>query len=127
MAGHYSRLAATDTMPKQLRGGTNFGSHQFRQVRIEEGRKERIVARQFKTAHELERMILARVRDEMACPPDLQIRVIRVGGRWDTFAEVIDRDKYPDCLARVVMIGSELRARYDLAEPEEGTKNRGYA
>lgn len=79
------------------------------------------MVRQTKTASELEHIILARVRDEMACPPDLQIRVIRVGGRWDAFAEVIDRDKYPDCLARIVMIGSELRARYDLAQPLEGT------
>ena len=35
-------------------------------------------------------MILARVCAEMVCPPDLQVRVIRVGGRWDAFAEVIE-------------------------------------
>ena len=45
-----------------------------------------------KTASELEQMILARVRDEMVCPTDLQVRVIRVGGRWDAFAEVIDKE-----------------------------------
>lgn len=39
-------------------------------------------------------MILARVRDEMVCPPDLQVSVIRVGGRWDAFAEVIDKAKH---------------------------------
>jgi hypothetical protein len=49
-------------------------------------------------------MILARVRDEMVCPPDLRIRVVRAGGRWDAFAEVIDKAKHPDCLARVVLI-----------------------
>jgi hypothetical protein len=43
-----------------------------------------------KTASELEHMILARVCAEMVCPPDLQVRVIRVGGRWDAFAEVIE-------------------------------------
>lgn len=77
--------------------------------------------RQTKTASELEHMILAQVRSEMTCPPDLRIRAIRVGDRWDAFAEVIDRGKCPDCLARVLMIGSELRAQYDLAEPAEGT------
>jgi hypothetical protein len=43
-------------------------------------------------------MILAQVRDEMGCPPDLQIRVIRIGDRWDAFVEIIDRDDYPDYL-----------------------------
>jgi hypothetical protein len=68
-----------------------------------------------KTASELEQMTLARVRDEMVCPRDLQVRVVRIGGRWDAFAEVIDKDKHPDCLARMVLIASELRSRYELA------------
>jgi hypothetical protein len=46
-----------------------------------------------KTGSELEHMILARVCAEMVCPPDLQVRVIGVGGRWHAFAEVIDKDK----------------------------------
>lgn len=85
------------------------------------------MARPTKTASELERMILAQVRGEMTCPADLQIQVIRVGNRWDAFAEVIDRDKCPDCLARVVMIGAELRAWYDLSEPVEGPYYRSRA
>jgi hypothetical protein len=72
------------------------------------------MARPIKTAPELEQIILARVRDGMVCPTGLQVRVMRVGGRWDVFAEVIDRSKYPACLARVVLIASELRSRYDL-------------
>jgi hypothetical protein len=62
-----------------------------------------------KTASELEQMILARVRDERVCPTDLQVRVIRVDGRWDAFVEVIDKAKHPDCLARVVL--NSLRAQ----------------
>jgi hypothetical protein len=76
------------------------------------------MARPTKTAPELEQIILAQVRDEVVCPTDLQVRVIRIGGRWDAFAEVIDRSKHPDCLARVVLIASELRSRYDLADLE---------
>ena len=81
-------------------------------------------ARPTETASELEQMILARVRDEMVCPPDLQVRVVRVGGRWDAFAEVIDKDKHPDCLARVVLIASELRSRYELAGLEGTNRQR---
>jgi hypothetical protein len=77
-----------------------------------------------KTASELEQMILARVRDEMVCPTDLQVRVIHVSGRWDAFAEVIDKAKHPDCLARVVLIASELRSRYDLADLKGTNRQR---
>jgi hypothetical protein len=69
-----------------------------------------------KTSRELEQMILSRMRDEMICPADLEVRVIRVDGKWDAFAEFIDKDQYPDCLARVVLFASELRSRYDLAD-----------
>jgi hypothetical protein len=82
------------------------------------------MARQPKTASELERMILARVRDEIVCPPDLQVMAIRVGGRWDAFAEVIDKDKHPDCLARVLLIASELRSRCELADLEGTNRQR---
>jgi hypothetical protein len=82
------------------------------------------MARPTKTASELEQMILARVRDEMVCPTDLQVRVIPVGGRWDAFAEVIDKAKHPDCLARVVVIASELRSWYDLADLEGTNRQR---
>jgi hypothetical protein len=54
----------------------------------------------------------------------LQVRVIRVSGRWDAFAEVIDKAKYPDCLARVVLIASELRSQYDLADLEGTNRQR---
>jgi hypothetical protein len=77
-----------------------------------------------KTASELEQMTLARVRDEMVCPTDLQVRVIRVGGRWDAFAEVIDKEKHPDCLARMVLIASELRSRYELGNLEGTNRQR---
>jgi hypothetical protein len=69
-------------------------------------------------------MILARVRDEMVCPPDLQVRVIRVGGRWDAVPEIIDKDKHLDCLVRVVLIASELRSRYELADFEGTNRQR---
>jgi hypothetical protein len=82
------------------------------------------MARQPKTASDLEQMILARVRDEMVRPPDLQVRVIRVGGRWDAFAEVIDKDNHPHCLARVMLIASELRSRYELADLEQTNRQR---
>jgi hypothetical protein len=82
------------------------------------------MARPTKTASELEQMILTRVRDEMVCPTDLQVRVIRVGGRWDAFADVIDKEKHPDCLARVVLIASELRSRYDLADLKGTNRQR---
>lgn len=72
------------------------------------------MARQPKPAPELERMILPRLRDEMACPPDLQ--VIRVDGRWEAFSEFIDKAKYRECLARVVLVAADLRVRYDLAD-----------
>jgi hypothetical protein len=52
-----------------------------------------------KTAQELERMILARVRDEGACPADMQIMGRRVDGKWDAFASGDDnsrRDKSGD-------------------------------
>jgi hypothetical protein len=52
-----------------------------------------------KTAQALERMILARVRDEGACPADMQIMVRRVDGKWDVFASGDDnsrRDKSGD-------------------------------
>ena len=71
--------------------------------------------RETKTAPELQQMILSRLRVEMACPPDLQIRVIRVDGRWDAFSEFIDKDKHPECLARIVLIAAEIRTVYDLA------------
>jgi len=71
--------------------------------------------RQTKTAPELEQMILARLRAEMDCPPDLQIRVIRVDGRWEAFPEFIDKDKHTECLARIVLIAAEIRTVYDLA------------
>jgi hypothetical protein len=76
------------------------------------------MARPIKTASELEQMILARVRDDIVCPTDLQVRVICVSGRWDAFAEVVDKEKHPDCLARVVLLASELRSRYELADLE---------
>ena len=82
------------------------------------------MARPTKTAFELEQMILGRVRDEMVCPPDLQVRVIRVGGRWDAFAEVIDKEKHPACLARVMLIAEELRSRYELADLEGTNRQR---
>jgi hypothetical protein len=69
-----------------------------------------------KTAPELEQMILSRMSDEGMCAADLQVRVIRVDGKWDAFAEFIDKDQYPDCLARVVLFASELRSRYDLED-----------
>jgi len=72
--------------------------------------------RQTKTAAELEEMILSRLRAEMTCPPDLQIRVIRVDGRWDAFAQFIDKNKHPECLARTVLIAADIRAVYDLAD-----------
>ena len=71
--------------------------------------------RQTKTAPELEQMILSRLRAEMACPPDLQVRVIRVDGRWDAFPEFIEKGKHPECLARVVLIAEDVRTVYDLA------------
>jgi hypothetical protein len=71
--------------------------------------------RQTKTAPELEQMILSRLRAEMACPPDLQVRVIRVEGRWDAFPEFIEKGKHPECLARVVLIAEDVRTVYDLA------------
>jgi hypothetical protein len=60
-------------------------------------------------------MILSRLRAEMTCPPDLQIRVIRVDGRWDAFSEFIDKGEHPECLARIVLITADIRAVYDLA------------
>jgi hypothetical protein len=77
-----------------------------------------------KTASELEQMILARVRDERVCPTDLQVSVIRVGDRWDAFAEFIDKHKHPGCLARVVLIAEELRSRYELADLEGTNRQR---
>jgi hypothetical protein len=53
-----------------------------------------------------------------SAPPGLQVRVIRIGGRWDAFAEVIDKAKHPESLARVVLIASELRSEYELADLE---------
>ncbi|SDS77755.1 hypothetical protein SAMN05444158_3171 [Bradyrhizobium canariense] len=61
-------------------------------------------------------MIVARVRDKMVCPADLQVSVMRVDGRWDAFPEFIDKEKHPDCLARIVFAATELRTLYDLAE-----------
>jgi hypothetical protein len=46
--------------------------------------------------------ILSRMHDENVRPVDLQVRVMRVDGKWDAFAEFIDKDKYPDCLGRLV-------------------------
>ena len=57
-------------------------------------------------------------------PHGLQVRVIFISGRWDAFAEVIDKAKHPDCLARVVLIASELRSRYDLADLEGTNRQR---
>jgi hypothetical protein len=61
-------------------------------------------------------MILSRLRAEMTCPPDLQIRLIRVNGRWDAFSEFIDKDKHPECLARIVLIAADIRTVYGLAD-----------
>ena len=83
------------------------------------------MTRRTKTASQLERMILARVvRDEMGCPPDLQVRVIRVGDRWDAFAEFIDKHKHPGCLARVMLIAEQLRSRYELDDLEGTNRQR---
>ena len=46
----------------------------------------------------------------------LQIRVIRIDGRWDAFCEFIDKSKHPDCLARTVLIAADIRTVYDLAD-----------
>jgi hypothetical protein len=81
-----------------------------------------------KTASELEQMILAQVRDEMVCPTDLQVRVIRVAGRWDAAAEVIDKAKHPDCLARAAnRLGASLpvRSRFRGNEPAAPGLSRG--
>jgi hypothetical protein len=72
--------------------------------------------RQTKPASELEQMILSRIRGEMECPPDLKIRVLKVDGRWDAFPEYIDKDKHPECLARIVLIAADIRTVYDLAD-----------
>jgi hypothetical protein len=77
------------------------------------------MARPIKTASELEQMILARVRDEMVCPQDFQVRVICVGSRWDAFAELIDKEKHPDCLARVVLIASDREPEVGNIRPRE--------
>ncbi len=61
-------------------------------------------------------MILSRLRAEMACPTDLQIRVIRIDDRWDAFSEFIDKDKHAECLARIVLIAAQIRTVYDLAD-----------
>ncbi len=61
-------------------------------------------------------MILSRIRGEMECPPDLKIRVLKVDGRWDAFPEYIDKDKHPECLARIVLIAADIRTVYDLAD-----------
>jgi len=61
-------------------------------------------------------MILSRLRGEMTCPPDLQVKIIRVDGRWDAFSEYIYKDKHPQCLARIVLIAAELRTQYDLSD-----------
>ena len=71
--------------------------------------------RQTKTTPELEQTILSRLCAEMSCPPDLQVKVIRVDGRWDAFPEYIDKDKHPECLARTVLITADIRTVYDLA------------
>ena len=60
-------------------------------------------------------MILSRLRAEMTCPPDLQVKVIRVVGRWEAFPESIDKDKHAECQARIVLIAEEIRTVYDLA------------
>jgi hypothetical protein len=57
-------------------------------------------------------------------PHGLQVRVIFISGRWDAFAEVIDKAKHPEYLARVVLIASELRSRYDLADLEGTNRER---
>jgi len=51
----------------------------------------------------------------MTCPPDLQVKVIRVVGRWEAFPESIDKDKHAECQARIVLIAEEIRTVYDLA------------
>jgi hypothetical protein len=61
-------------------------------------------------------MILAWVRASTACPHDLRVKVVRVDGRWDAFPGPIDKEAYPDCLAVIIRIASELRAEYDLAD-----------
>jgi hypothetical protein len=47
-------------------------------------------------------MILSRMHNENVCPVDLQVRVMRVHGKWDALADFIDKDQYPDCLGRLV-------------------------
>jgi hypothetical protein len=72
--------------------------------------------RQTKSAPELEQMILSRLRAEMACPPDLQIRVIRVDGRWGAFSDFIDKGEHPECLARIVLLPGLVHAGDSLPE-----------
>jgi hypothetical protein len=69
-----------------------------------------------RTAIELEQMIVAQVRANGACRDGLTVKVVRVDDRWDAFPGPIDRESYPDCVAVVTRVASELRAEYDLAE-----------
>lgn len=72
--------------------------------------------RQAKSAPQLEQMILSRLRAEVACPTDLKIRVLKIDARWDAFPECIDKNKHPECLARIVLITADMRSVYDLAD-----------
>jgi hypothetical protein len=74
-----------------------------------------------KTAQELERMILARLRDEHLCPAGLEIEVRRVNGHWDAFASFGeasfgDEGDHAACVARITLFAAELRAKIDLAD-----------
>ena len=77
---------------------------------------ETTVDRQTKTAPELDQLILTRLSGEMACPPDLQIRCSEWKANGMPFPEYIDKDKHPECLARIVLIAEDIRGVYDLAD-----------
>jgi hypothetical protein len=65
-----------------------------------------------KTAQGLERMILARVRDEGACPADMQ-----------AFARFDTGDIDANGVARVAMFAAELRTKYELADQGSGAQD----
>jgi hypothetical protein len=68
------------------------------------------------TAAELEAMILRKMRTLNQCPVNIAVRVVGLGDSWEALTKPADKSAWPDCVARVMRLATQLRAEYDLAE-----------
>ena len=74
------------------------------------------VAKSFKTADELQNMILDRAREKSMCPPGMSVHIRRTRSGWgiDCMPPTFSTSRHVDSCDLMMRIASELRSEYDL-------------